>query len=75
MEITKFVVSGRNQAKLEGNSATYRKLLSNRILSLRRRLGIETKPRAKYTPKAPVTAEDIGRNQEYVGAVSFQCIC
>ncbi|TVY92498.1 Signal recognition particle subunit [Lachnellula willkommii] len=66
MEITKFVVSGRDKAKLYGDYATYRSQLSNRIHNLRKRLGIATKPRAKYTAKAPVTLEDIGRNHEYV---------
>ena len=64
MEITNFVVSGRDKAKLYGDYATYRSQLSNRIHNLRKRLGIATKPRAKYTTKAPVTAEDIGRNHE-----------
>ncbi|TVY53250.1 Signal recognition particle subunit SRP68 [Lachnellula cervina] len=66
MEITKFVVSGRDKAKLYGDYATYRSQLSSRIHNLRKRLGIATKPRAKYTAKAPVTLEDIGRNHDYV---------
>ncbi|TVY82039.1 Signal recognition particle subunit SRP68 [Lachnellula suecica] len=66
MEITKYVVSGRDNAKLYGDYATYRSQLSTRIQTLRKRLGIATKPRAKYTTKAPVTAEDIGRNHEFV---------
>jgi len=66
MDVTKFVASGRDKAKLDGNYAQYRKQLSNRIHTLRKKLGVATKPRAKFTPKAPVTAEDIGRNQEYV---------
>jgi signal recognition particle subunit SRP68 len=65
MEVTKFVVSGRDKAKLYGDYATYRTQLSNRIHNLRRKLGVATKkPPAKYTTKAPVTAEDIGRNKE-----------
>jgi signal recognition particle subunit SRP68 len=60
MEVTKFVVSGRDKAKLYGDYATYRTQLSNRIHNLRKKLGIATKPRAKYTNKGPVTAEDIG---------------
>jgi hypothetical protein len=66
MEITKFVVSGRDKAKLYGDYATYRSQLSNRLHNLRKRLGIATKPRAKYTPKAPVRAEDIGRDHGQV---------
>jgi signal recognition particle subunit SRP68 len=64
MEVTKFVVSGRERAKVFGDYATYRTQLSNRIHNLRKKLGITTKPRTKYTPKTPVTAEDIGRKHE-----------
>lgn len=66
MEVTKFVVSGRDKAKLYGDYATYRKQLSSRIHNLRKKLGIATKPRAKYLSKAPVAAGDIGSNHEYV---------
>jgi len=65
MEITKFVVSGREKAKVFGDYSTYRTQLSNRIHNLRKKLGVATKSRAKFTSKAPVTAEDIGRNHEY----------
>ncbi|RAL66120.1 hypothetical protein DID88_005791 [Monilinia fructigena] len=65
MEVTKFVVDGRDEAKLYGDSSAYRARLSNRIYNLRKKLGIATKPRAKYCKK-PVTAEDIGQNHEYV---------
>ncbi|TAQ91255.1 hypothetical protein B7494_g388 [Chlorociboria aeruginascens] len=66
MEITKFVLSGREKAKLYGDSASYRAQLSNRIHNTRKKLGIATKPRAKYANKSPVTAEDIASNHEYV---------
>ncbi|CAG8970697.1 hypothetical protein HYALB_00003452 [Hymenoscyphus albidus] len=66
MDITNFVVSGRDNAKLYGDYASYRKQLSNRIHNLRKKLGLATKPRAKYTSKAPVTTQDIAGNQEYV---------
>ncbi|KAF4634938.1 hypothetical protein G7Y89_g3150 [Cudoniella acicularis] len=66
MEITRFVVSGRDKAKLYGDYATYRAQLSNRIHNLRRKLGIATKPRAKYTTRPPVTTEDIRGNNEFV---------
>ncbi|RDW79753.1 hypothetical protein BP6252_04391 [Coleophoma cylindrospora] len=66
MEVTKFVVSGRDNALLYGDYTTYRSQLSNRIHNLRKKLGIATKPRAKYTAKAPISAEDIGGNVEYV---------
>jgi signal recognition particle subunit SRP68 len=64
MEVTKFVVTGRDKAKLYGDYSTYRTSLSNRVHNLRKKLGVATKPRAKYTNRAPVTAEDIGRNHE-----------
>lgn len=67
MDITKFVVSGRDNAKLYGDYAAYRKQLANRIHNLRRKLGLATKPRAKYTTKPPVTTQDIASNPEYVG--------
>jgi len=67
MEVTKFVASGREKAKLEGDYAAYRKGLSNRIHNLRTKLGTAQKPRAKYdSSKTVVTAEDIARNKEYV---------
>ena len=66
MEVTNFVVSGREKAKLYGDYATYRKQLSNRIHNLRRKLGVATKPRAKYSGKGAVTAEDIASNHESV---------
>lgn len=65
MEITKFVVSGREKAKVFGDYSTYRTQLSSRIHNLRKKLGVATKPRAKFTTKAPVTAEEIGRNHEF----------
>ncbi|KAM3076830.1 signal recognition particle subunit srp68 [Clarireedia jacksonii] len=65
MDITKFVVEGRDKAKLYGDSASYRGQLSNRIHNLRKKLGIATKPRSKYT-NTPVTAEDIAKSHEYV---------
>lgn len=64
MEVTKFVLTGRENALLYGDYASYRSQLSNRIHNLRKKLGIATKPRAKYTAKAPVTAEDVGANVE-----------
>lgn len=64
MDITSFVVSGRDKAKVYGDYGTYRKQLANRIHNLRRKLGVATKPRAKYTQKALVSAEDIARNNE-----------
>lgn len=64
MEITKFVVDGREKAKLYGDYSTYRSQLSNRIHNLRRKLGIAAKPRAKHTSNVPVTKEDVARSHE-----------
>jgi signal recognition particle subunit SRP68 len=67
MEITRFIVSGRDQALLYGDYSTYRIQLSRRLLSIRKKLGRTTKKGAKYTNKAPVTAQDIGNNNGLVG--------
>lgn len=64
MEITKFVVSGRDQALLYGDYGTYRAQLSRRLHSVRKRLGRTTKKGAKHTNKAAITAEDIASNNE-----------
>lgn len=63
MDITKFVVSQRDKALLVGDYGLYRKQLSRRLLVVRKKLNIASKGR-KYTPKAPVTAEDIASNHE-----------
>lgn len=64
MDITCFVTSSRAQAF--GDNSVYAAQLSRRLLKCRKRLGIQTKNRGKYTKKADVTAESIGRNTEYV---------
>lgn len=63
MDITKFVVSGRAQAF--GDNAAYRAQLSKRLLKCRRRLGVATKPRAKFQKRDDVTAEQIKEKPEY----------
>ena len=65
MDITNFVVSGRNEVLLVGDYALYRKRLSRLLLSLRRRLGRTTPKGRKYTAKE-VTEEDIQQNHEWV---------
>lgn len=65
MDITKFVVSGRDQALLYGDYATYHAQSSKRLLNARRKLGIATKNRGKFQKKGPVTAEDVAQNHEY----------
>jgi signal recognition particle subunit SRP68 len=65
MDITKFVVEAREKALLLGDYSTYRSQLSGRIHNARKRLGRTTKKGAKYSKKAPVTAQDIASNHEY----------
>ncbi|KAF2136860.1 uncharacterized protein K452DRAFT_258544 [Aplosporella prunicola CBS 121167] len=66
MDITSFVVGQRDSALLLGDYNTYRQQLSRRLLTLRKRLGRTTPKNAKYSPKAPITAEDIAGSHDYV---------
>jgi len=66
MDITKFVISAREEALLYGDYGTYCTRLSRRLRNCRKNLSIATKNRGKYHPKAPVTAEQIAENPEYV---------
>lgn len=66
MDITKFIVSGRDEALLYGDYSTYRAQLSRKLLSARKKLGLATRKGAKYAKRPVVTAEDVGRNHEYV---------
>ncbi|KAF4965751.1 hypothetical protein FSARC_6481 [Fusarium sarcochroum] len=66
MDITKFVVQGRDQALLYGDYSTYHASLTKRLLSCRRKLGISTKNRGKFRSQDEVTAEQIAQNHEYV---------
>ncbi|KAL8929241.1 MAG: hypothetical protein Q9208_001324 [Pyrenodesmia sp. 3 TL-2023] len=65
MDITRFIVARREKALLVGDYALYRTQLSRRLLVVRKKLGYASKGR-KYTPKAPITAEDISSNHEFV---------
>ncbi|TKA30063.1 hypothetical protein B0A50_02782 [Salinomyces thailandicus] len=64
MDITTYV-SQKREALLIGDYATYRASLSRQLQTLRKRLGRATPKREKFTRKE-VTAEDIGRNHEFV---------
>lgn len=64
MDITKSIVQGREDALLVGDYNTYRIALSRRLHAVQKKLGRATKKGAKYTEKAPVTAEDVGRDRE-----------
>ena len=66
MDLTNFVYSRRDAALQIGDYGTYRTQLSRQLASARKRLGRSTPKNAKYTQRAPVTAEDIGGNPEYV---------
>lgn len=66
MDITNFVVSYREEALLIGDYNTYRGQLSRRLHTVRKRLGQTTPKGRKFTSKAPVTAEDVCRNTEYI---------
>lgn len=65
MDITKFVVSHRENALLYGDYSTYRAQLSRKLLNSRKKLNIATKSRGKFHPKAQITAEQISENHEY----------
>jgi hypothetical protein len=64
MDITRFIVSGRDEALLYGDYSTYRAQLSRRLLSARKKLGQATRKGAKYAKRPAVTAEDIASNHE-----------
>ena len=64
MDITNFIATSR-EALLITDYPTYRASLSRKILSIRKRLHIQTPRREKFTRK-PVTADNVGSNHEYV---------
>lgn len=64
MDITRFVAEYRENAFLVGDHSSYRAQLSRRLRIVRKKLGRATAKNAKYAAKAPVTAEDVGRNIE-----------
>ncbi|KAF7509440.1 hypothetical protein GJ744_008003 [Endocarpon pusillum] len=66
MNITSYVTSERESALLVGDYNVYRAQATRRIHSLRKRLGQTTPKGRKYIPKAPVTADDIQRDHEFV---------
>lgn len=66
MDITDFVVSSRNGALLYGDHSTYHRQSSKKLANCRRRLGLATKNRGKFTNKADVTAEQISQDHGYV---------
>ncbi|KAI1820764.1 signal recognition particle 68 kDa protein [Xylaria intraflava] len=69
MDITNFVVSARNQALLYGDHTTYHRLLAKKLRTLRKKLDLVTKNRAKFIKKGPVTAEQIAENHDFLRLV------
>jgi len=67
MDITKFVSEFRESAFLLGDYSTYHTQLSRRLRIVEKKLGRATPKNAKYAAKAPITAEDIAKNNEYAG--------
>lgn len=66
MDITSFVVDGRDKALLYGDYSTYHASLAKRLLNSRKKIGIATRNRGKYSKKEQVTAENVAENHEYV---------
>ncbi|KAF9870070.1 signal recognition particle protein [Colletotrichum karsti] len=66
MDITKFVVSGRDAALLYGDYATYQSQLAKKLLNSRKKVGIATKNRGKFNKKNEVTASQLSENHEYI---------
>lgn len=64
MDITSYIVQGRDQALLYGDYATYHSQLSKRLLNTRKKLGVVTKNRGKFHKRDHITAENIGQNRE-----------
>ena len=64
MDITKFIVEGRDKALLYGDYSTYHQQLTKRLLSSRKKLGITTKNRGKFQSNRELTAEDIAQDRE-----------
>ncbi|KIW13920.1 hypothetical protein PV08_06701 [Exophiala spinifera] len=65
MDITSSIVSERDRALLGGDYNTYHAQATRKIHNLRRRLGAANRGR-KYTPKSPVTVENVAKNAEWV---------
>lgn len=73
MDITAFVIQGRDKALLYGDYSIYHAQLSKKLLNARRKLGISTRNRGKFHKKDAVTAEEIGENREHVYLSLLTC--
>lgn len=72
MDITRFVVQGRDKALLYGDYATYHAQLAKRLVNSRKRLGIATRNRGKFQKRPDVTAQDAAQNHEYAIPALFR---
>ncbi|MCJ1270307.1 hypothetical protein MMC22_010203 [Lobaria immixta] len=66
MEITSFIIAQRDKALLVGDYGSYRKQLSRRLLTVRRKLNHISSKGHKYAAIGPITAEEIASNHEFV---------
>ncbi|KAL7919205.1 hypothetical protein ACQKWADRAFT_302018 [Trichoderma austrokoningii] len=66
MDITSFIIQGRDKALLYGDYSTYHGQLSKRLVNSRRKLGTATRNRSKFRKAEPATAEDVKTNNEHV---------
>ena len=67
MEITQFISSRRERALLDSDYSTYRKQLTKRLLTVRRKLQYTSSAKGKkYAAKPAVEAQDINQNHECV---------
>ncbi|XPT01467.1 signal recognition particle subunit srp68 [Ascochyta lentis] len=66
MDVTSYVTKYREAAFLLGDYNTYRAQLTRRLRIVQKKLGRATPKNAKYAAKAPVTAEDIAKNIEFL---------
>ncbi|KAI5851047.1 hypothetical protein BZA05DRAFT_320015, partial [Tricharina praecox] len=60
MDITTFIHTQRQEARLIGDSNAYRSMCSRRLATLRKRLG-RSNPK-RYAAQAPLTPEDLAKN-------------
>lgn len=84
MNITQSIISGRDRALIGGDYSNYHTQSTRRIHTIRKRLGVTTPKGRKYTPKGPITPQDVAKNAEYVSKLDVSvkvtnniggCIC
>ncbi|KAF2818886.1 hypothetical protein CC86DRAFT_399035 [Ophiobolus disseminans] len=66
MDITSFVAGFRESAFLLGDHSSYHAQVSRRLRIVQKKLGRATPKNAKYAAKAPITAQDVAKNIEYL---------